>query len=137
MTVRDERAAVLRRWNRDLGDNFTAVLPRLLDDLEAIDAAHGGQLAAGAADAALAHERELMARGDLSAGPAIPPDAWLTAWIRAHDREFGIWVAKQARINGGGDPRRVLGPPIELEAKTTPPAKPATARTTTRRRTRT
>ena len=35
--LRDERAAVLTRWHRDLGDNFKAVLPRVLDDLDAID----------------------------------------------------------------------------------------------------
>lgn len=39
-SLRDERAAVLRRWHRDMGDNFTAVLPRVLDDLDATDRAH-------------------------------------------------------------------------------------------------
>lgn len=37
MNVRDQRASVLRRWHRDLADNFTAVLPRVLDDLDAVD----------------------------------------------------------------------------------------------------
>jgi hypothetical protein len=40
MTVRDERAAALVRRHRDLSDDFTRALPGLLDDLEAIDAAH-------------------------------------------------------------------------------------------------
>jgi hypothetical protein len=103
MGIRDERAAVLRRWNRDLGDNFTAVLPRVLDDLEAIDEAHGP-------------EPVSVKRAD-----DVPSDAEIERWILAHpDQVMAIGMRKSVRINGSGDVQRVLGDAA--------PAKPATRR---------
>lgn len=54
MSLRDARAAVLRRYHRNLADNFAVTLPRVLDELDAADREHaatmpreGGQGAAG------------------------------------------------------------------------------------------
>lgn len=35
--LRDARAALLRRWHRDMSDDFSRALPKVLDDLERID----------------------------------------------------------------------------------------------------
>lgn len=79
---RDDWAALLTRWHRDLGDNFAAVLPRVLDDLEAVDRAHA----------------------DDPGRNRTPSDAELTAWIEAHPAEFAAWAARQARIKGAPPP---------------------------------
>lgn len=39
MTIREARAAAVRRWWRDLQDDLSRGLPRLLDDLDTIDQA--------------------------------------------------------------------------------------------------
>lgn len=77
--LRAARAAVLTRWHRDLGDNFTAVLPRVLDDLDA-------------ADAQFPLEAITVRR-------SVPTDAEITAWIEAHPAEFAAWYRKQALKN--------------------------------------
>lgn len=39
--LRDDRAAAVRRYHRDIGDNLERALPRLLDALDEVDAKHG------------------------------------------------------------------------------------------------
>jgi hypothetical protein len=107
VTVRDERAAALIRRHRDLSDDFTRALPGLLDDLEAIDAAHAepsgwikvdGELteaeAALLADGIREQTREAAA---VLLAPAAPTDAQIAAWIERNPKAFADWAAKQAR----------------------------------------
>lgn len=121
-SLRDERAAVLRRWNRDLSDNFAAVLPRVLDDLDAIDGRQPGAFKPVAADLSEEELAGLRARwraiseaeqAEQPAGALTPDEAALL------DRETGR--TRQAAAD--------LLPPAEQPAA---PATPAT-----RRRTRT
>lgn len=123
MSVRDERAAVIRRHYRQLADSLTEALPGLLDDLENIDEAHNlSELPRTGAEAA---EWARPAKAD---GDALD-DAAVGEWIRTHEQEFAAYVRKQARISGG-DVHRVLGPTSAGQPAL--PAKPAP-----RRRTRT
>lgn len=89
MGIREDRAAAIRRRFRELADDYMAALPKLLDDLDAIDDAHpGSELAEARAEAAelrqecdslaellveAAAERDAL-RGGLAAGP-LPPAA--------------------------------------------------------------
>jgi hypothetical protein len=98
VTVRDERAAALIRRHRDLSDDFTRALPGLLDDLEAIDAAHNlSEMPRTGAEAA-EWARPAPTEGD------APTDDQIGEWIRTHEREFEAWVRKQNRINGAPPP---------------------------------
>lgn len=126
MTVRDERAAVLRRWHRDMGDNFTAVLPRVLDDLDAIDRAQvpGPIKPARKLTHAEADELARQWTANSEGGqPPAPTDEQVAAWVEAHPQEFADWAARQAKTS----PAPVSGQP--------PKAPPATRTATRRRRT--
>lgn len=40
MNIRQQRAETIRKWHRQLTDDFHATLPLILDELEAIDNQH-------------------------------------------------------------------------------------------------
>ena len=46
MDLREKRIAILTRWHRDLADDFTRALPRVLADLEAADREHAAPVIA-------------------------------------------------------------------------------------------
>ena len=117
--LRDARAAVLTRWHRDLGDNFTAVLPRVLDDLEAADRAQEAPRKLSAAEVtawALAHRGELSeitahlnaldegtARASADAASGVPhPDAPSLAGQVASARTAAPRAPVRARKPRGG-----------------------------------
>jgi hypothetical protein len=82
--IRDERAAALKRWHRDMGDNFTATLPKVLDALEAIDQARMADQA-DQVDAAYVYV------------PA-PTDEQVAAWIERNPKAFADWAARQVKV---------------------------------------
>lgn len=73
-SLRDARAAVIRRHYRGLADDYLAELPRLLDDLERVDTEHGllpsVTVDTGEADRTLAGLRQRIA--ELEATTATP-----------------------------------------------------------------
>jgi hypothetical protein len=131
VTVRDDRAAALIRRHRDLSDDFTRALPGLLDDLEAIDAAHDGMRPGGLAETVAnmteAQWADLKARvpvgddtpppatADPKAAPGTPEFDERTAAIRA----AGFGFEADARDKLAAETRVAL-------------AKPAPRRRTTR-----
>lgn len=66
MSVRDERAAAIIRRHRSLADDFTRALPLLLDDLEAIDAAHAEPTGVLKFEGELTEEQVTVLRGKLA-----------------------------------------------------------------------
>ena len=77
MSLRDERAAAIRRHYRQLADSLTEALPALLDELENIDEAHGPEpfLTMGGRKVELTPEQEERIRAALDAakdGPHVP-----------------------------------------------------------------
>lgn len=93
MTIRDDRAAAIRRRLRDLGDDHARAMPLLLDDLDAIDDKHGP------ADSVIA----------VKPSDDAPSDAAVKAWIEANPDWFSAWTRKQARINGAPPPFATAG----------------------------
>lgn len=85
--LRDDRDAAIAKLCRLFGDDFKAAKAALLDDLDAIDAAHGP------ADSVIA----------VKPSDDMPGDAAIAAWIEAHPDEFSAWYRKQARIHGSTD----------------------------------
>jgi AAA+ superfamily predicted ATPase len=111
VTVRDERAAALRRRYRDLGDNFAAVLPRVLDDLDAIDRAQFANVTGivtpveELTDEQVAEIRErweAIARHE----PPAPTDEQIAAWIERNPKAFADWAAKQVKVAAPTPTRR-------------------------------
>jgi hypothetical protein len=103
VTVRGARAAALRRWHRDMGDNFTAVLPRVLDDLDAIDRAQvpGGIVPAVMTDEEAAKFAEQWTAIPKDGRPTVippPTDEQIAAWIERNPKAFADWAAKQVKV---------------------------------------
>jgi hypothetical protein len=118
VTVRDERAAALKRWHRDMGDNFAGALPKVLDALDAIDRQ---RVADVELDIEIDTAREAMTK---------PTDEQIAAWIERNPKAFADAAARQAQASvQRAAPGRV--PPVPASDKP-PKAPPAT-----RRRTRT
>lgn len=121
MNLRDARAAALTRWHRDLADNFTAALPKLLDDLERADRDHVPPLTVDMSgdltEEQLAGLRAKFAEAirtepaKIIAGPAHPSDSEIEAWIEANPDKFAAWQRKRNRINGAPPPFDTPKPP--------------------------
>ena len=132
MNIRDARSAAITRRYRDLTDNFSRMLPLLLDDLDAIDEAHNmSELPRTGAEAA---EWAWPAQPPV----AVPTDAQIEAWAARNPQAIAALMAKNAAWARGGDAQVVLGAPASKPPMTSlPPAapvKPAPARPATRRR---
>jgi hypothetical protein len=122
-SLRDARAGALIRRHRDLADDFTRALPLLLDDLDAIDEAHG-------LDGIVKFEGELTEEQiaefrEKWESRHAPTDDQLAAWVERNPKAFADWAAKQARVSVGRTP------PVPVSDKP-PKAPPATRRRTTR-----
>lgn len=132
MSIRDDRAAAVRRYYRDLGDSLHRALPGLLDALDAIDAKHGtGPVSVKREDDA-------------------PTDAQIEAWAGRNPKQAEKLIlqigARHAR-RSGGDVQRVIGaapaskppmtalPPTAQQAQQAAQAEPT--KPAPRRRTRT
>jgi hypothetical protein len=106
VTVRDERAAALKRWHRDMGDNFTAVLPCVLDDLDAIDQAQPGIVLNFSGELTEEETAKLRAQFKEAVNsqpvtvmpPEAPTDDQIAAWIERNPKAFADWTAKQVKV---------------------------------------
>lgn len=110
MDLREARREAVRRRYRDLCDSLTKTLPKLLDDLEAIDRAHvpshvlsiSGELTGEQAARLRADFEEAVRSQPVRILPPAPrpADEELAAWIEAHPDEFAAWVRKRERTEG-------------------------------------